>query len=52
MFSKSDFIRRLAKQASRVAHLIAFDMDVDVHISEDDLIEDLEYRGYRAHVGC
>ena len=45
MFSKSDFIRRLA-------HLIAFDMDVDIVVSEDDLLEDLAYRGCRAYVGC
>ena len=49
MFPKFDFIRRFTSQ---FADFIAFDMDVDVHVSEDDIIEDLEYRGYRAFVGC
>ena len=46
MFPKFDFIRRFANQ---VADLVTFDINVDV--SEGDILEDLEYRGYRAYVG-
>ena len=49
MFPKFDFIRRFANQ---VADLVTFDMDVDIVVSEDDLLEDLAYRGCRAYVGC
>lgn len=49
MYRKFDFIRRLANEATQIARLVAFDLELDVDISEEEVIEELEFRGYRIH---
>lgn len=51
MYPKFDFIRRFADEASQIARLVAFNLELEVDISEDEIIEELEVRGYGIHAG-
>ncbi len=51
MYPKFDFIRRFAKEASQVARLVAFNVELDVDITEDEIVEELEVRGYGVYAG-
>ena len=51
MVPKFDFLRRLADQASQTARLVAFNIEVDVDITEDEIVEELEVRGYGVYAG-
>lgn len=51
MYPKFDFIRRFANDASQIARLFAFNVEVDLDITERDLVEDIEVRGYGIHAG-
>ena len=51
MYRRFDFIRRLAEDASQIARLVAFNLELEVDISEDEVIEELELRGYGIHAG-
>lgn len=52
MFPKLDFIRRVADHASQVARLVAFNIEVDIDVTEEDIVQDLEVRGYGLHAGA
>jgi len=51
MYPKFHFIRRLADEASQLARLVAFNLELEVDITEDEVIEELEVRGYGIHAG-
>ena len=51
MFPKFDFIRRFVDQASQVASLVAFNIELDVDLTEEEIVEELEVRGYGIHAG-
>ena len=51
MYPKFDFIRRFAEEASQVARLVAFNIEIDIDLTEGELIEELEVRGYGIHAG-
>lgn len=51
MFPKFDFIRRFAEEAGQAARLVAFNVELDVDISEAEIIEELEARGYGVYAG-
>lgn len=51
MYSKFDFIRRFVQEASQVARLLAFDVDVEFDITEEEIVEDFEVRGYGIFAG-
>ena len=46
-----DFIRRFAKDASQLARLVAFNVELDVDITEAEIVEELEVRGYGVYAG-
>jgi hypothetical protein len=51
MYPKFDFIRRFANEASQVARLVAFNLELDIELDVDEIIAELEVRGYRIHAG-
>jgi hypothetical protein len=51
MYPKFDFIRRFAQDVSQAARLVAFNIELDVDVSEDEIIEELEVRGYGVYAG-
>ena len=51
MYPKFDFIRRFAQDVSQAARLVAFNIELDVDVTEDEIIEELEVRGYGIHAG-
>ena len=51
MYPKFDFIRRFANEASQIARLFAVNIELDLDITERELIEELEVRGYGIHAG-
>lgn len=51
MFPKFDFIRRFATEANHVAQLVAFNIEVDIDLTENDIVEELQVRGYGVHAG-
>jgi hypothetical protein len=51
MYPKFDFIRRFVQEASQVARLLAFDVDVEFDITEEEIVEDFEVRGYGIFAG-
>ena len=51
MYPKFDFIRRLAQEAQQVARLVAFNIELDLDVTEDEIVEELEVRGYGVHAG-
>lgn len=51
MYPKFDFIRRIAQDVSQAARLVAFNIELDVDVTEDEIIEELEVRGYGVHAG-
>jgi len=51
MYPKFDFIRRLADEASQIARLVAFNLELEVDITEEEVIEELEVRGYGIRAG-
>jgi hypothetical protein len=51
MHPKFDFIRRFVEEASQVARLVAFNIEVDIDLTEGEIIEELEVRGYGVHAG-
>jgi hypothetical protein len=46
MYSKFDFIPRFAKEVYQAARLVAFNFEIDLDVTEEDIVEDLEARGY------
>ncbi len=51
MYPKFDFIRRFANDASQIARLFAVNIELDLDITERELVEELEVRGYGIHAG-
>lgn len=51
MFPKFDFIRRFTDDVGQIARLVAFNIDVDVDVTEEEILEDLEIRGYGVQAG-
>ncbi len=51
MFPKFTIIRRFADSASQAVRLIAFNLEVDVDLSEEEIVEELEVRGYGVFAG-
>lgn len=51
MYPKFDLIRRFAEEASQVARLVAFNIELDIDITEEEIVEDFEVRGYGVHAG-
>jgi hypothetical protein len=51
MYPNFDFIRRFAKDASQLARLVAFNVELDVDITEAEIVEELEVRGYGVYAG-
>jgi len=51
MYPKFDFIRRLVEEAGQAARLVAFNIELDIDISEEEIVEELEVRGYGIHAG-
>ncbi len=51
MYPKLNFIRRFVDEAGQIARLVAFNLELEVEISEDEVIEELEVRGYGIHAG-
>jgi hypothetical protein len=46
MHTKLNFIRRFVEEASHVARLVAFNIELDVDLSEAEILEEVEARGY------
>jgi len=51
MIPKFDLIRRFARDVNEVARLIAFNIELDVDLTEDEIVEELEVRGYGVFAG-
>ncbi|UCF46856.1 MAG: hypothetical protein JSU89_06660 [Myxococcales bacterium] len=51
MYPKFDFIRRFAKDVQQVARLVTFNIELDVDVTEDEIVQDLEVRGYGIYAG-
>ncbi len=51
MIPKFNFIRRFAEEASQLTRLVAFNIELDLDITEDEIVEELEVRGYGVHAG-
>jgi hypothetical protein len=51
MFPRFDFIRRFAQEATQAARLVAFNIELDLDITQDEIMEELEIRGYGVHAG-
>ena len=51
MNTKLNLIRRFAEEASQLARLFSFNLEVDVDVSEAEIIEELEVRGYGIYAG-
>jgi hypothetical protein len=51
MYSKFDFIPRFAKEVYQAVRLVAFDVEIDLDVTEEDIIEELEVRGYGIYAG-
>jgi len=47
MATKFNFVRRFTEQVQHVARLVAFDFDVDVDVTEEEIFEELQTRSYR-----
>jgi hypothetical protein len=45
------FIRRFADEAIQLAQLVSFNLEVEVELSEQDIVRDLEVRGYGVRAG-
>ena len=45
------FIRRFADEAIQLAQLVSFNLEVEVELSEQDIVQDLEVRGYGVRAG-
>ena len=45
MHTKLNFIRRFVEEASHVARLVAFNIELDIDLSEAEILEELEARG-------
>lgn len=46
-----NIVRRFVQEASQLARLVAFNIELDVDISEAEVIEELEVRGYGVYAG-
>ena len=51
MNPKLNIVRRFAQEASQLARLVAFNIELDVDITEAEVIEELEVRGYGVYAG-
>jgi hypothetical protein len=51
MYPKFDFIRQLANDVSQAARLVAFNIELDVDVTEEEIVEELEVRGYGVYAG-
>lgn len=51
MYPEFNFIRRFAQDVAQAARFVAFNIDLDLDLTEDELIEELEARGDCAYVG-
>ena len=51
MYPKLHFLRRFADEASQIARVVAFDLELEVDITEKEVIEELEVRGHGIHAG-
>ena len=51
MYPKFDFIRRFANDASQIARLFAVNIELELDITERELVEELEVRGYGIYAG-
>jgi hypothetical protein len=48
MYSKLSFIRRFTEEVQQIARFVAFPFDLDIHITEEEIIEELQTGGYEA----
>lgn len=46
MVPKFDFVRRFAEEVRQIVCLVSFDIDFDVDVTEEEIFEELETRGY------
>ena len=51
MNTKFDIIRRFANEAVQLTQLLSFNLEVEVDLTEDDLVRDIELRGYGVRAG-
>jgi hypothetical protein len=51
MFPKFNVIRRFADSASQAVRLVAFNLEVELDLSEEEIVEELEVRGYGVFAG-
>lgn len=51
MYPKFHFIHRFTDEVSQLARLVAFNLELEVDITEAEVIEELEVRGYGIHAG-
>ena len=47
MYPKFSFIRRFTEEVQQVARFVAFPFELDVEVTEEEIIEELQTRGYR-----
>jgi len=48
MHPKFSFIRRFTEEVQQIARFVAFPFDLDIHITEEEIIEELQTGGYEA----
>jgi hypothetical protein len=46
MVTKFNLVRRFTEQVQHVARFVAFDFDFDVDVTEEEIFEELQTRGY------
>ena len=47
MYPKFSFIHRFTEEVQQVARFVAFPFELDVEVTEEEIIEELQTRGYR-----
>jgi hypothetical protein len=48
MYPKFSFIHCFTEEVQQVARFVAFPFELDVEVTEEEIIEELQTRGYRA----
>ena len=46
MYPKFSFVRRFTQELQQVARFVAFPFELDVEVTEEEIIEELQTRGY------
>ena len=46
MYPKFSFVRRFTQELLQVARFVAFPFELDVEVTEEEIIEELQTRGY------